>query len=250
MILRIHIFVWLGALLGASLAQGQGAAPAFAVASIRPSSAPVQFEHDGRTEITPGTLTMRDVTVATCIKWAYGVQDSQISGPEWLQSEHFDIVAKADEAVGSERLKPMMQTLLADRFRLAFHRQSRELSAFALTVSKGGHKLKESVGKGKPYRQNSDMGTVAQATTMRELADFLSGPLKTPVVDMTGLTARYDFSIDFTPYLQADMEAGRKPDTVGILVTALQGDLGLKLESRKESVEVLMIERVEKPSEN
>ena len=97
---------------------------------------PVQYEHDGKTETKPGTLTMRDVTVATCIKWAYGVQDSQIAGPEWLQSEHFDIVAKADEPVADDRMKLMMRTLLADRFGFVFHRQNKELAAFALTVGK------------------------------------------------------------------------------------------------------------------
>jgi len=224
--------------------------PAFAVASIRPSAAPVQYEHDGRTETTPGNLTMRDVTAATCIKWAYGVQDSQISGPEWLQQEHFDVIAKADGPVADDRLKLMMQTLLANRFGLTFHRQSRELPAYALTIAKSGHKLKESVGEGKPYRQNSDMGTVAKFTTMQEFGDFISGPLQTPVVDMTGLTRRYDFAIDFTPYVQAEVEAGRKPDAVGILIAALQGDLGIKLESKKESVDVLVVDHIEKPSEN
>ena len=113
-------------------------AQTFAVASIRPSAGDVKFEHDGKTEITPGTLTMRDVTAATCIKFAYGVQDSQISGPEWLQSEHFDILAKADSPVAEPQLKLMMQALLADRFKLSFHRQNKELSAYALTVAKGG----------------------------------------------------------------------------------------------------------------
>ena len=112
-------------LLNAALASAQS----FAVASIRPSAEDVKFEHDGKTEITPGTLTMRDVTAATCIKFAYSVQDSQISGPERLQSDHFDIIAKADAPVAdgqlnNDQLKLMMQALLADRFKLAFHRQS------------------------------------------------------------------------------------------------------------------------------
>lgn len=226
------------------------APPAFAVASIRPSAESVRFEHDGRMETTPGTLTMRDVTLATCIKWAYGVQDSQILGPDWLQSEHFDVTAKGDDRADVDRMKLMMQALLADRFELSFHRQNKEMSAYTLTVGKSGAKLRESNGETKPSRQNSEMGTVARATTMRDFGDFLSSVLKTPVVDQTGLHARYDFAIDFTPYVQADMEAGRKPDTVGILLAALQGELGLKLESKKENVEVLVIDHAEKPTEN
>ena len=89
-------------------------AQTFAVASIRPSAAEVQFEHDGKTVTTPGTVTMRDVTVATCIKWAYGVQDSQIAGPKWLQSEHFDITARADGPADPGELRKMMQALPAD----------------------------------------------------------------------------------------------------------------------------------------
>ena len=89
--------------------------------------AEVKFENDGKTVTTPGNVTMRDVTAATCIKWAYGVQDSQIAGPDWLQSEHFDIVAKAGDPVTDDQLKLMMQALLADRFKLSFHRQNKEL---------------------------------------------------------------------------------------------------------------------------
>jgi len=239
-------------LTGAALGCLTASAQAFAVASIRPSAAEVKFEHDGKTETTPGNLRMQDVTVSTCIKWAYGVQDSQISGPEWLQSQHYDIVAKADGPVAADQMKVMLRTLLADRFGLSFHRESKELRSYVLTVSKGGHKLHESVGEGKPFRQNSAIGTTVKATTMKEFADFMSGPLQTPVVDMTGLSGRYDFVLDFTPYLP-DGEHVMKVDfanTTGIIIAALQGELGLKLESKKESVEVMAIDHVEKPSAN
>ena len=231
---------------------GMAAPPAFAVATIRPSAAQVQFEHDGKTETSPQPLTMRDVTVATCIKWAYGVQDKQLAGPGWLQSEHFDIVAKSDEPVAVSQMKLMMQALLAERFQFVFHRQQRELQSYAMTVAKGGHKLHESVGDGPPSRQNSATGTVARGITMHEFADFMAGPLQTPVVDMTGLTGRYDFVLDFTSYLPEN-EHAMKPDyanTTGIIMAALQGELGLKLESRKETVEVMVVDRVERPSAN
>src|SRR5580692_9048511 len=106
-----------------TLGRPAASAQSFGAASIKPSAEGVQFEHDGKTQASPGMLRMRDVTLSTCIKWAYGVQDSQISGPSWLQSEHYDIVAKADEPAAEDQLKLMLRTLLADRFRLSFHRQ-------------------------------------------------------------------------------------------------------------------------------
>jgi uncharacterized protein (TIGR03435 family) len=236
----------------AVLAGATASAQTFAVASIRPSAAEVQFEHDGKTVTTPGTVTMRDVTVATCIKWAYGVQDSQVSGPAWLQSDHFDITAKADEPVADEQMKLMMRALLAERFALSFHRQKKELRSYVMTVAKGGPKLHESAPDVKPFRENSATGTVAKATTMKEFGDFMAGPLQAPVVDMTGLTGRYDFTLDFTRYLPTG-ESVMKIDfdnTSGIIISALRGELGLDLQSRKEDVEVLVIDRVERPSDN
>jgi uncharacterized protein (TIGR03435 family) len=241
--------VGLAGLIGTVMSAAQ--AQTFAAASIRPSAGDVKFEHDGKTEISPGNVRMRDVTVATCIKWAYGVQDSQISGPEWLQSQHFDIVAKADEPVAEDQLKLMMRTLLAERFSLAFHRQSKEMRAYAMTVAKSGAKLRESA-ETKPFRENSAVGTVARGMTMKEFGDFIAGPLQTPVVDMTGLNGRYDFKLDFTAYLPG-AETAMKVDydnSTGIIISALKGELGLDMESRKQAVEVLVIDHVEKPSGN
>jgi uncharacterized protein (TIGR03435 family) len=234
------------------LGVARAAEPVFAVASIKPSAAEVKFEHDGKTEVFPGAVTMHDVTVATCIKWAYEVQDSQISGPAWLQSDHFDILARADGAVGLDQLRPMMRSLLADRFKLSFHRQDKELRSFLMTVAKGGHKLHESAEGTAPSRQNSAIGTTVKAMTMGEFANFIAGPLQLPVVDMTGLTGKYDFSLDFTPYLPANERVMKMEfaEANGIIAAAMQGELGLKLESKKELVNVMVVDHVEKPSEN
>ncbi len=244
----------LGFTLVSSVASWSATASAqsFAAASIRPSAGQVQFEHDGKTETTPGNLRMRDVTLATCIKWAYTVLDSQIAGPDWLQTEHFDIVAKADEPVDDEQMKLMMRTLLADRFKLAFHRQNKELRSYVMTVAKGGHKLHESEPDSKPSRQNSAVGTVVKGFTIRDFTDFMAGPLQKPIVDMTGLTGRYDFVLDFTSYLPPG-ETVMKMDfdnSTGIIIAAMHGELGLDLESKKENVEVMVIDHVEQPSVN
>jgi uncharacterized protein (TIGR03435 family) len=227
--------------------------PAFDVATIKPSAESVNFEHDGKTEFTGNTLHMQDVTVNTCIKLAYHVQDRQIAGPAWLESERFDITAKADGPVNDDIMKQMLQSLLADRFGLSFHREPREMKAFILTAAKGGPKLKPAAAPdAKPFRQNSANGTIAKSMPIGEFADFLSGPLDMPVVDHTGLNGKYDFAIDFTPYLPdpAKNMDGTRPDTTSILKAALLDELGLNLEGGKAPVDVLVVNQVEKPSQN
>ena len=241
-------------LAGAVFARPAAAqSPSFAAATIRPSAAAVQFEHDGKTEITRDTLHMQDVTVSTCIKWAYGVQDSQISGPAWLGSERYDIVAKAEEPASEDQMKAMLRGLLADRFHLSFHRERKEMKALGLTIANGGAKLKPAAAPdGTPFRENSNNGTIAKSMPIGEWANFISGPLQMPVVDETGLSGKYDFAIDFTPYLPDPTKNmdGTKPDTTAILKAAMQDELGLKMEARKAQVEVLVIDHVEKPSAN
>jgi uncharacterized protein (TIGR03435 family) len=226
------------------------AQPAFAVASIRPSGASVQFEHDGKTETTPGSLRMRDVTVATCIKWAYGVQDSQIAGPESLLSQHYDLMAKADGPANDEQMKLMLRTLLADRFKLTFHHEDKELRSFAMVLAKSGNKMHEARPDETMSRENTNISTVAKAITMKQFADFIAGPLRFPVVDQTGLTGRYDFVLDFTAYLPTDNRERRPEDFTDVINAAMQGELGLKLEPKKEMVDVMVVDHVEKPSEN
>ena len=238
------------ALLLALNAWAAGDEPAFSVASIKPSAASVQFESDGKTEVTPLGVTMRDVTAATCIKWAYGIQDSQITGPDRVRSEHYDISARVDEPVREEQLKRMMQTLLAERFELRFHKKATTLSVFAMTVAKGGPKLKRSVGEGTPFRQNSKNGTIAKFTTVQEFGDFLAGPLERPVVDRTGLEGRYDFVLDFTAYLPENAPVMRPELVYDVIYQAMQGELGLKLEATKLPVEVFVVDSIGRPSAN
>ncbi len=223
-------------------------AQGFAVASIRPSAEAVKFESDGETKLTPSTVTMRDVTIETCIKFAYNVQRSQVSGPGLLTSERYDIVAKADDAANEEQMRVMMRDLLKERFQLAFHTEKRELRSYALVVAKGGSKLKQATPDEVPYRQNSRMGTEARATTMQEFADFLANPVERPVVDKTGLTGRWDFAFDFTKYMMDEPKG--IDDFLQVLNITLQGELGLKLESEKDVVEVMVIDHVSKASEN
>jgi uncharacterized protein (TIGR03435 family) len=223
-------------------------AQAFAVASIRPSAEAVQFESDGETTLTPDSVRMRDVTIETCIKWAYGVQKAQVSGPSLLTSERYDIVAKADDAANDEQNRLMMRALLTGRFQLAFHMERKELRSFALVITKGGPKLKRATPEEIPFRQNSRMGTVTRAMTMQEFADFLSDPVERPVVDKTGLTSRWDFAFDFTNYMTDEPKG--LDDFLQVLNITLQGELGLKLEPEKDVVDVMVIDHVSKASAN
>jgi len=241
----MRIFILLAMLLSEGAAEAQAA---FAVASIRPTTERVQFESDGETRLQPGTVRMHDVTIETCIKWAYGVQRAQVLGPGLLTSERYDITAKADGAASPEEMKLMMQTLLKERFGLDFHREKKELKAFALEVAKGGPKLKQAGDDEVPFRQNSARGSTARATTMQEFADFLGGPVEKPVVDKTGLPGRWDFAFDFSKYL-VDQPKGID-DYLLVLNETLQGELGLQLVPEKDLVDVMVVDKVQKASEN
>lgn len=226
--------------------------PSFAVATIRPSAAAVPFEHDGKTEFLADTLRMQDVTVSTCIKLAYHVQDRQIAGPDWIRNDRFDITAKSEKPIGEDEMKRMLQTLMADRFHLSFHPEQKEMKALVLTVAPGGPKLSPAKApEGKPLRQNSAIGTIVKSMPIGDFADFISEPLGMPVVDRTGLTGKYDFALDFTPYLpDPSKTTDARPDTTAILKAALHDELGLNMEGGRTQVEVFTIDHVEKPSEN
>jgi uncharacterized protein (TIGR03435 family) len=220
----------------------------FAAATIRPRAAQVQFESDGETKLVPGTLMMRDVTIATCIKWAYGVQRGQLVGPGLLTSERYDITAKSDGVATKETMKVMMQSLLAERFGLVFHRDKRELKSFGLVVAKDGPKMKRAAAYEEPFHQNSAMGTVARALTMREFADFLGDAVERPVVDKTGLAGRWDLAFDFTKYL-TDPPKGID-DFLLVLNETLEGEIGLKMVAEKDLVDVMVVDKVQKAGEN
>lgn len=207
------------------------------------------FGRDGKTDVFPGSLRMQDVTVDTCIKWAYGVQDSQVTGPDFVRSEHFDITAKAEGPVGDDQLKLMMQTLLADRFKLTFHRENKQTKGYELTAAKRGPRLQKSSEDAEPQIQNTATGFIATATTMGELAAFLAAPMQTPITDRTSLVDRYDFTLDFTPYLTESRQA-MKLNPGMVIIPALEEELGLKLDLRKTDVQMFVIDHVEKPSPN
>ncbi len=223
----------------------------FETASIHLSKAPVKYERNGSTEWRRGTLQMTDVTVSTCIQWAYGVSMGLVSGPPELTDVHYDILAKMDPDATPEQTRVMMRALLAERFKLQFHREKKEMRVYSLTVAKGGIKMKPAAAPdGEASHQNDRTGTVAKSMTMKEWADYLSDPLGAPLTDDTGLQGRYDFTMDFTPYVDMVRTEGVRPDPAAVLKAALKGDLGLEMIQHKETVEVIVVDHVQAPSSN
>jgi uncharacterized protein (TIGR03435 family) len=240
----------------------------FEAASIKPS-APMEM---GRVSVgvqmlPGGRISMSGVTVRNLIQQGYGVRDFQIvGGPSWLGSERYDITAKPEGAATRDQVKLMIQALLADRFKLQFHRETKELPTYALVVAKGGPKFHESEvvpeGSDKPRgtRMSRERGRFSlQSAPVAALANQLGEALGRSVIDKTGLTGNYDFNLEWTPDEGSERRMMRAPgsespaaaDAAGpSIFTALQDQLGLKLESTKGPVEILVIERLEKPSEN
>ncbi len=230
-----------------------GQTPSFDVASIRIAKRE-QGMHLDPVQFSPDSLTIRAVTLKTAIAWAYHVMEYQVQGPEWLNADRYDFVAKAAAPVPEDQLRLMLQTLLADRFKLTLHRQTKVFQAYLLTIGKNGPKFQESKSEGASNivpRQDT-MSVVISRTPLSQLTEMLSKVLQTPVVDMTGLIGRYDITLNLAKYLQDLQPAGGgPPDVVGVLLSGVQEELGLKLEAKKTPLDLLIIDGAEKiPAEN
>jgi uncharacterized protein (TIGR03435 family) len=234
-----------------------GADPSFEVATVRPSPVGVEgprYSLRGRTFVA-AAASLRDL-----IKFAYGVHASQIVGaPAWVASDRHDVegVPGGQGIPNDRQFRAMLQKLLADRFRLAFHREQRELPAFVVVLGSGTPKLTPTQSPGSLPVAGMGPGVFygVNATTTDFAIALQGAAMDRPVVDQTGLTGRWDFRLEWTPdpsqfggraFSVGPPDANRPP----ALFTAIQEQLGLKLESRRAAVDVLVIERVEKPSEN
>jgi uncharacterized protein (TIGR03435 family) len=219
--------------------------PSFEVASIKPNrDGPMTgFSED----ISPnGVFTSKNLTLWNLIRAAYSLRDNQISGgPPWINNQGFDIQAKPAPGGGPiprDQVNRMLRTLLEDRFQLKTHRETRDTSGYVLTVARDGPKL-HPPGEG---RQNGTMGDLYMPTsTIEGLCQILEFELGRPVANHTGLSGSFELR------LQWASEKHPIPDNpLPSLFTAIQEQLGLKLESQKVPVEVLVIDSVQQPSEN
>jgi uncharacterized protein (TIGR03435 family) len=192
-----------------------------------------------------------NVPLRQLIEQAYRVKPFQLTGPDWLSNVRFDIVAKYPAGTANEQLTLMLQTLLAERFHLAIHRESREMSAYALMVAKNGPKLVEVAPNG-TGTSNGRGRFQDRAISMAGLADQLARELGRPVVDKTGLTAVYDLKLEWTPDDQPQGDAAPSEPAQGpSIFTALQEQLGLKLQTQEAPVEIIVVDHVDRtPIEN
>ena len=304
--------------------------PSFEVASIKPAEGPTMTaggqmmmrigRGGGPGSTDPGRITMNNQSLRDLIATAYSVKRYQVSGPDWLDSTRFDIVAKVPEGTTKEQVPGMWQNLLKERFGLAMHRETKDMPMYALTIAKNGPKLKESEdqsdapqmpppggpnagpppppgppkmgkdgmpefpkGMGRPgalmmMMMPGRMRLMGTGVTVGNLVDNIARMEDRPVVDQTGLTKKYDITLDFSPEgmsamrglpgpppgaMMASPPAGaggggpggemRAPESTEAvpLPAAMQAQLGLKLDSKKGPVELIVVDHVEKtPTEN
>jgi bla regulator protein blaR1 len=239
----------LAAPVALGILRAQAPPPAFDAASIRPADQkqPLDFRISG------GRLVVTNQTLEILVRQAYNVKYYQITGgPSWFNADRFDIDAETPGQLSRDQMMAMLQTLLADRFKLNVHRESKEGTVFVLTEAKGGHKLKpakdddqsfiRTYRKTPPTEPGVSYYQQGQNATLAQLADTLTNLMRAPVTDGTGIKGAFDFRFDYGTD-DAPAEAGPP------VVTAIQ-DLGLKLEKQRGPVETLVIDHAEKPSAN
>ena len=224
--------------------------PVFDVASVKPSD---PDEKGGWVRFPPGRFEVSNCQLVFVIQQVYGVRDFQIVGaPKWIvdwSTARYNIEAKAEGVTNRDQLRVMAQNLLEDRFQLKLHRETRDLPVYALIPAKSGVKVKVTPDNGKP-RGSGGIESVARGwlrgenITMDHLILSLSSRIDRPVVDRTNYTEAFTFNLEWAPD-DAQADDIRPP-----IFAAIQAQMGLKLDSQKAPVEVLVIDRVERPSEN
>jgi len=227
-------------------------AQSFDVASVKPSAHAVGKDYRGAVVFGPERLSARNVSLKGLIVEAYHVQPFQVSaGPGWLDLDEFDIDARTDNGASKDQLRSMLQALLTERFQLAIHRDSKEMRVYALSVDKGGPRLHAAIGELRPTTSpqnfHGDMRQLANLISIGLTIPTIDDPTRpaiasgapVPVLDKTGLDGNYDISVNLRP-----------DDTAGDGFTrwqrALRDELGLKLESTRAPVEVLIIDHAER----
>lgn len=258
----------------------------FEVATVKPPAPLVPGVrggmHGGPGTSDPGQITWNMPTLRVLLTTAYAVKNFQLIGPAWLGTEHYDIAAKVPLGATKEQVNAMFQNLLKERFGVVVHHESREFQVDELAPAKGGSKLKETTldptappaveagprkldKDGTPQMNGPGMTMmvqggpngpvghmVAKAQPMSVLADMLGNQLSHPVLDKTGLTGKYDFTVEFTPNLPDGAASdGDASDPGSSLAAAIQQQLGLRLAPGKAKIDVIVVDKAERvPTEN
>jgi uncharacterized protein (TIGR03435 family) len=220
----------------------------------------------------PGRVNYRNVCLKDVLQRAYGVRRGQISGPSWLDSDRFDIIAKVPEGVSDDQIPAMLQTLLSERFKLTLHREKKEMPVYALLVGKNGAKLEKAAdGESAPDKREGIMVRAgvgsgiaqleAHRATVTQFANMLSNMMDRPVIDQTELKGNYNFALEVSGEELMAMKlvaGGHAPDGSGSgagpapesapgpsIFSAVQ-KLGLKLEARKADLDFIIIDKGER----
>jgi|SRR5579862_7365117 len=247
--MRVQVLCFVAASWFGSMVQAQpnGVVPEFDVASVKANHS---GNDKGVMQMSKGSLTIVNAPLTRIMGAAFGIGEERIAyllaGPGWMGVERYDVNAKFPASTSADQARLMLQALLKQRFGMRFHREMKEVPAYALVVAKNGLKARVAAeGSARGFSRGAGH-LESSAATVAELADKLSRQSDRPVVDKTAVQGSYEFTITWNPdELQNDgtLEAS--------LFTAIEEQLGLKLEARKEPMEVVVVDSVNKiPSEN
>jgi uncharacterized protein (TIGR03435 family) len=235
-------FAVLLASFGLAWSQDQTVRPAFEVASVKPTTHGRNAEGWSHSDVdspSPGRFHALNGSIGELVRFAYDIKEYQLSAPDWmLKGDGYDIEAKAAPGTTKKQMRPMVQTLLQERFKLAIHRETRMLPVYVLTVAKGGPKLQTAAAGERRSGNFEHTRLTSRKVSMPQFAEDLSREMGQIVQDRTGISGSYDIVLEFAPE-----EGGTGLPSI---FTAIQQQLGLKLSPSKGPVEFLVVDHAEK----
>jgi uncharacterized protein (TIGR03435 family) len=243
---------------GQSPPNAVSAPPKFEVASIRPLARPYP-SGGGPWTVDHGRFIAQTGWVRAVIGWAYDVLPPGVfppvkvhGGPTWIDSDRYYFAAKAeDQNAGPDRIRAMVQTLLVDRFKLVVHRETLQEQVYTLAVGKNGSKMQETKNGRRNHIAYTGPGqVVCTEFELAALTSFLSSILESPVLDNTGLKGFYNFSLEYADPRLGSKDLPSQLASRSDIFGAVQEQLGLKLEAKKGPVDILVVDHIERPSEN
>jgi uncharacterized protein (TIGR03435 family) len=231
---------------GVLFAQTPETRPAYEAASVKLNTSGSGGTH---TDGTKGQIMIRNMTLHRLIEQAYGVSPAQVVGPDWMEDVRFDVAAKYPPDTNATDRSLMLRGLLEERFKLAEHRESREVPGYALVVAKGGFKLKpvEDGGNGTDHNGGRVQTLTAKSTSIAFLAGLAARYVGAVVVDKTGIDGVYDFQLRWS----SDGENTDNVDAPPPFPVVIQDVLGLRLQAQKVPADVIVVDHVDRtPTEN
>jgi uncharacterized protein (TIGR03435 family) len=252
----MSIIVWVG-IIGAQVGLAQEAPTEFEVASVKKLAQPsnIHMGRGGPGTADPEHLTIRNNTLQALLVSAYGLRPLQISGPGWLETDYYDLLANVPAGITRKQMAVMLQNLLIKRFQLVVHHETRTFQVYELTVGKGGAKLNASPSENQhgPRQESRTANNHAEVTfseySMDAFAGWLGSQLAVPVFNATGLAGAYDMTFEFGKETPGQSDPGSP--FLAPIQTVLEQRFGLRLQSAKRQLDVLVVDHANKmPTEN